>query len=30
LSGAATAVLFFFFRHAILGDKPLHVSDDDG
>ena len=29
LSGAATAVLFFFFRHAILGDKPLHVSDDD-
>lgn len=30
LSGAATAVLFFLFRHAILGDKPLHVSDDDG
>ena len=29
LSGAATAILFFFFRHAILGDKPLHVSDDD-
>ena len=29
LSGAATAVLFFFFRHAILGDKPLHISDDD-
>ena len=29
LSGVATAVLFFFFRHAILGDKPLHVSDDD-
>ena len=29
LSGTATAVLFFFFRHAILGDQPLHVSDDD-
>jgi DHA1 family bicyclomycin/chloramphenicol resistance-like MFS transporter len=29
LSGAATAVVFFFFRKAILGDKPLHVSEDD-
>ena len=29
LSGMATAILFFFFRHAILGDRPLHVSDDD-
>jgi len=29
LSGAATAVVFFVFRKTILGDKPLHVSEDD-
>jgi len=29
VSGMATAVVFFIFRHAILGDKPLHVSDDE-
>jgi DHA1 family bicyclomycin/chloramphenicol resistance-like MFS transporter len=29
LSGAATAVVFFVFRKLILGDKPLHVSDED-
>ena len=30
LAGAATAIVFFLFRKAILGDKPVHVSDDDG
>ncbi len=29
LSGAATAVMFFVFRKLILGDKPLHVSDEE-
>jgi DHA1 family bicyclomycin/chloramphenicol resistance-like MFS transporter len=29
LSGAATAIVFFVFRKAILGGKPLHVSDAD-
>ncbi len=29
LSGAATAIVFFVFRNAILGDKPLYVSDAD-
>jgi hypothetical protein len=29
LSGTATAVVFFLFRKIILGDQPLHVSDDD-
>ena len=28
LSGAATAVVFFLFRIAILGDRPLHVAED--
>jgi hypothetical protein len=28
LSGAGTAIVFFLFRKAILGDKPLHVADD--
>ena len=29
LSGVATAVVFFVFRKLILGDKPLHVSDEE-
>ena len=29
ISGAATAIVFFVFRKAILGGKPLHVSDAD-
>ena len=29
LAGAGTALLFFLFRKIILGDKPLHVSDDE-
>ena len=29
LSGVATAVVFFLFRHFILGDQPLHVADDN-
>ena len=29
LAGVATAVLFFLFRKAILGDKPLHVSNGE-
>lgn len=29
LSGTGTAVVFFVFRHAILGDKPLHISEDE-
>jgi DHA1 family bicyclomycin/chloramphenicol resistance-like MFS transporter len=28
ISGAATAIVFFLFRIAILGDKPLHVADN--
>lgn len=28
LAGAGTAIVFFIFRKAILGDKPLHVSED--
>ena len=28
ISGALTAIVFFVFRHAILGDKPLHVADE--
>jgi DHA1 family bicyclomycin/chloramphenicol resistance-like MFS transporter len=28
LAGAATAIVFFLFRGVILGDKPLHVSDE--
>jgi DHA1 family bicyclomycin/chloramphenicol resistance-like MFS transporter len=28
LSGMATAIVFFLFRKMILGDQPLHVSDD--
>jgi DHA1 family bicyclomycin/chloramphenicol resistance-like MFS transporter len=27
-AGAATAILFFLFGRVILGDKPLHVTDD--
>jgi DHA1 family bicyclomycin/chloramphenicol resistance-like MFS transporter len=27
-AGAGTAIVFFVFRGAILGDKPLHVSED--
>lgn len=30
LSGAATAIMFFLLRRVILGDRPLHVSDDSG
>jgi DHA1 family bicyclomycin/chloramphenicol resistance-like MFS transporter len=29
ISGASTAIVFFVFRRAILGDKPLHVADDN-
>jgi DHA1 family bicyclomycin/chloramphenicol resistance-like MFS transporter len=29
LSGVATALVFFLFRHLILGDQPLHVADDN-
>ena len=28
LPGAATAAVFFLFRNAILGDRPLHVAED--
>ena len=28
LAGIATTIVFFLFRKAILGDKPLHVSED--
>lgn len=29
LSGTATAIVFFVLRRLILGDRPLHVADDD-
>lgn len=29
ISGASTAIVFFVFRRAILGDQPLHVADDN-
>ena len=28
ISGASTAIVFFVFRKAILGDRPLHVAED--
>jgi len=28
-SGVSTAMVFFVFRHLILGDRPLHVAADD-